>query len=156
MSEQLEIPVEVANPELEGMNFAEQFQFLIRKAPSSDVGVQSFEAILKVVEELSASKGIPFDRAEYWNLDKIRGDHPVIPDGLGDFEVPEVITEADIERFIEVSTAIYAAQTTVRNAAVSAAPRSSAVIDQRILVRTVQSAPMHMAQSQDSDEDDFL
>lgn len=158
MSEALEIPAEPINPELEGMTFAEQFQFLMRKAPSSDTGLQAFEAILKVIEDLCANSGVAFDRTEYWNVDKIRGDHPVIPEGVGDFVVPAIITEEAINRFIEVSTSIYAAQNVIRNASANSGQpqRGQAMLDQRILVRTVQSAPMYLVQSEDSEEDDFL
>lgn len=145
------------NP-LEGLNFLEVFQRLLKTCPSSDPGLRMFQAALKAVEAVHVRLGLPFSASEYWNVGTIRGSHAVLP--VFNEEVPENITEADLEDYIKFSESLSEAQNEIVNSwhQVSRARPAPdrATLHPSHLTRAVASAQMFIAIATDSEEDDFL
>lgn len=141
-----------------GMTFGDVFGDILAKQPSSDPGVQAFEATIGAVQAVYEHFGIPFNKEEYWNREVIEGSYPVLPESVKPLEVPENITEEDILRFVEFSRSMNELTTRIRSIQMNrgAAPRSQiSTIDSRTLERQVQVAPMYV-QLVEETEDDFL
>lgn len=141
-----------------GMSFGDVFGDILSEQPSSDPGVQAFEATMNAIEAVYQHFNVPFDREEYWNRGVIEGSFPVFPEVVKPLEIPENITEEDILRFAEFSRSLNELTARIRSIQMNrgAAPRSqTSTIDGRMLERQVQVAPMYVRLVEDT-EDDFL
>lgn len=146
-----------------GLTFTQACNMLFAKCKSNAPSSEGFQNMIDYIRGVHEAMGLEFDCNEYWNVDTFSGSHPVFPPGLGaSFNtLPDELSREYLIDLIGKIGDLEAANTTYRQnheriGSSRGRSTSGGIIDTRTLQRSVNTAPIYLAVSEQEDEDDFI